>query len=330
MRSICIIQTAFIGDVILMTAIIEAWHQQYPHDLIDVCIRKGNESLFDGHPFIRNCILWDKKNHKYQNAIQVIQSLRTHRYDVLINCQRFASTGIMTWLSRAKQTIGFNKNPFAFLYSQSVPHRIQPGIHEVDRNHRLLEGWIDGPVHRPKLYPPDWNQIALRLQSQMDVVLKSVSYFTMSPASIWFTKQWPEERWIELIQSLDPKFPILLLGSNSDLALCKRIQAQSGHTYIYVCAGQLSLLESAALMQQAQMNYVLDSAPLHLCSAVNAPVTAVYCSTLPEFGFGPLSDQRSIWQVKDDLPCRPCGLHGRSTCPEGHFRCAWNIPIPRV
>jgi ADP-heptose:LPS heptosyltransferase len=46
-------------------------------------------------------------------------------------------------------------------------------------------------------------------------------------------------------------------------------------------------------MKDAAMNYVNDSAPMHFASAVNAPVTAVYCSTIPAFGFGPLSD-RSI------------------------------------
>ena len=43
-------------------------------------------------------------------------------------------------------------------------------------------------------------------------------------------------------------------------------------------------------MKDAKMNYVNDSAPMHIASAVNAPVTAVFCSTVPEFGFGPLSD----------------------------------------
>lgn len=75
------------------------------------------------------------------------------------------------------------------------------------------------------------------------------------------------------------------------------------------------------------MNYVNDSAPMHLCSAVNAPVTAIYCSTIPEFGFGPLSDNSHILQTKEKLSCRPCGLHGFKSCPEKHFKCAWGIEV---
>jgi heptosyltransferase-2 len=95
-------------------------------------------------------------------------------------------------------------------------------------------------------------------------------------------------------------------------------------------AGSLSLLESAELMRGATMNYVNDSAPMHLCSSVNAPVTAIFCSTIPSFGFGPLSENSRIIETKEELPCRPCGLHGFKTCPKGHFLCAESIKPENV
>lgn len=55
---------------------------------------------------------------------------------------------------------------------------------------------------------------------------------------------------------------------------------------------------------------------------MNAPITAVFCSTVPEFGFGPLSDQYYIAQTEKKLACRPCGLTGKPACPEGHFECS--------
>jgi heptosyltransferase-2 len=78
------------------------------------------------------------------------------------------------------------------------------------------------------------------------------------------------------------------------------------------------------------MNYVNDSAPMHLCSAMNAPVTAVYCSTVPQFGFGPLSGNSNIVEVSEKLSCRPCGLHGFKKCPENHFKCALNITTSQL
>jgi heptosyltransferase-2 len=83
-------------------------------------------------------------------------------------------------------------------------------------------------------------------------------------------------------------------------------------------------------MKDAVMNYVNDSAPMHFASAVNAPVVAIYCSTLPSFGFGPLSENSQIAEIQERLYCRPCGLHGRRQCPEGHFKCAYQIQVEQL
>ena len=60
---------------------------------------------------------------------------------------------------------------------------------------------------------------------------------------------------------------------------------------------------------------------------MNAPTTAVFCSTIPDFGFGPLSKNSKIVEIQEKLDCRPCGLHGFKSCPEEHFRCAMDIDI---
>ena len=73
------------------------------------------------------------------------------------------------------------------------------------------------------------------------------------------------------------------------------------------------------------MNYVNDSAPMHIASAMNAKTTAIFCSTVPSFGFGPLSDSAQIVETKLALDCRPCGLHGHKECPKGHFKCGFSI-----
>ena len=89
-------------------------------------------------------------------------------------------------------------------------------------------------------------------------------------------------------------------------------------------------MESAALMKDAVMNFVNDSAPMHLASAVNAPLCTIYCSTVPGFGFGPLSDISEVIEVDEELNCRPCGLHGHRSCPEGHFKCALEISNEKI
>jgi heptosyltransferase-2 len=95
-------------------------------------------------------------------------------------------------------------------------------------------------------------------------------------------------------------------------------------------AGRLSFLASAALQKRAVLNYVNDSAPMHFASAVNAPVAAIYCSTIPAFGYGPLSDTQFIVETLEPLPCKPCGLHGKRACPQGHFNCGHSITTAQL
>jgi heptosyltransferase-2 len=156
---------------------------------------------------------------------------------------------------------------------------------------------------------------------------KTVKYICIAPASLWKTKQFPAERWVEFMKIIDNEIRIYLLGSKTDTFLCDEIIKQSAHLNALNLCGKLSLLESAALMKDAAMNYVNDSSPLHLASSVNANVTAIFCSTVPEFGFGPLSDNSLVVEVKEKLSCRPCGLHGYRECPEKHFNCAVKIDI---
>ena len=72
------------------------------------------------------------------------------------------------------------------------------------------------------------------------------------------------------------------------------------------------------------------NATANIASAMNAPVTVVFCSTVPAFGFGPLRENGRVAETSEKLACRPCGLHGYKACPEGHFKCALAIDPQQV
>jgi heptosyltransferase-2 len=316
---ILVIQTASIGDVILATPVLEQLHRGFPDAKIDLLVKKGQESLFDYHPFLNELLIWDKKSGKYKNLFVLLMRIRKHRYDCVINIQRFASTGILAGLSGATARIGFSKNPFSFLYTKKVEHSIGVGVHEVERNLSLIVDLVSvNEDLQPKLYPTTGNYT-----KAASLALKN--YYTISPASLWFTKQYPAEGWAKLVREIPIEYSVFLLGSGSDVGMCNQIISSSGRPAIVNLAGSLTFLESAALMKGAVMNFTNDSAPMHLCSAVNAPVTAIFCSTIPGFGFGPLSDQRHIVETSEPIECRPCGLHGFNACPKGHFNCAMEI-----
>ena len=324
MKKILVIQTAFIGDVVLATALIENLHQQWPEVKMDILVRKGNESLFESHPFLNQVLVWDKKNNKYHHWVGLLFKIRSNHYDVVINAQRFAATGAWTALSGAKIKIGFNKNPFSFLFTNSVVHQFsEKGQHEIDRNHQLLSSLFVSKVAMPKLYPTASDELAV-------INYQQTPYLCIAPASVWFTKQFSIEKWVDLINQIPFEGPIYLIGGPGDKLLCDQILQKINRKSVVNLAGRLSFLASAALQKKAVLNYVNDSAPMHFASAVNAPVVAVYCSTLPDFGFGPLSDHSFIVQTNEALTCRPCGIHGKKQCPLKHFDCAKTIKMDQL
>lgn len=329
-----VIQTAFLGDAVLATALLEKLHAFYPDAAIDLVVRRGNEGLFTpsgspggggkceithAHPFLRKLFIWDKRTDKTRNLFKLIGELRNERYDHIINCQRFFSTGLMTVLAKGDEKIGYDKNPMAPFFTRLVKHVIGDGRHEVDRLNALIEHLTDTSRPMPQLYPTAEDR---HLPERVG------PYVCIAPTSVWFTKQWPEEKWIELIRVLPPDMIVFLLGAPGDAETCSRIAAKAGRGE--VLAGKLSLLATAHLMEGAVMNYVNDSAPLHIASAMNAPVTVAFCSTVPAFGFGPLRENGRVVETTEKLDCRPCGLHGHKSCPKGHFKCAMGISVPQV
>ncbi|MEL6924472.1 MAG: glycosyltransferase family 9 protein, partial [Bacteroidota bacterium] len=263
--SFLIIQTAFIGDVILATPVLEKIHQYFPDASIDFLVRKGNESLLDNHPFLRRVLVWDKRRQKYPHLWQLLRDIRSQQYTYVVNLQRFTASGLLTAFSGAPHRIGFDKNPLWWRFTHHVPHHIastgaadllniekgfrqmteasgaQQYVHEVDRNLSLIAHLTDNQRLRPRLYPDE------KVFDRLSIV---DDYYCVAPTSVWFTKQWPSGKWVELLNAFDESHKdktIYLLGAPADRAACDQIMQASKNKQIINLAGQLNLLESAAL-----------------------------------------------------------------------------------
>lgn len=330
MKKVLVIQTAFIGDVILATSMAETIARFAPDAQIDFLVRNGNEGLLQNGPFIKNIIVWNKKR-KFRSLFSTILKIRKEKYDAVVNAQRFMNSGIMTGLSGANKRIGFAQNPMSFMFTHKIDHRIphktpEGYLHEVQRNAQLLSpllGIDPTDALRPKLY---FNEM---IQNKIEELTKGLGpYIVLAPTSVWFTKQWAFEKWKELSQKLSSHYQLLFIGAPTD---AKAIDEIIGTTEnCHNLAGKLGLLESAKLMEEAERVFVNDSAPLHLASSVNAKTTAIFCSTVPEFGYTPLSDDSKLIIHEPRLECQPCGLHGHKACPLGHFKCALEISVDDV
>jgi heptosyltransferase-2 len=331
--TILIIQTAFIGDTILASHFARAVKDQYPNAKIHFFLRKGNESVIQGLSTIEKVWVWDKQGGKTKNLIKLILELREIRFDMVFNLHRHFNSGLVSALMKSPFKAGFQQNPLSFFYTHKVnhliPHKSLSGVwHEVQRNLQLLQKALPTLVigDNSKIYKPELPLIEKHFTKVAPYI--SQDYFVIAPASVWFTKAWSEHKYRELTLELGKKGKVFFIGAPSDKELCDRIREGISNTE-NLC-GPLNLLDSAALMKNAKRVFVNDSAPLHLASCVNAKTTAIFCSTVQEFGYTPLADDSVVVDMGNSLSCRPCGLHGYKACPLDHFKCAEEIEVKRV
>lgn len=138
-------------------------------------------------------------------------------------------------------------------------------------------------------------------------------------------KRWPASHFAALAETVRQAHPyaqIALLGSGKDHAVCERIVRLAPH--VRNLAGITKLGQAIALIARAGAVVSNDSGLLHVASALNRPLVALYGSTDPDHA-PPFSDiARSLFL---DLDCAPCR---QRRCPLGHRDCLRGIGADMV
>ncbi len=319
-RKVLIIQTAFIGDVVLVTPLIRAVRQALPDSELHVMIIPAVRNLIETNPHVDELVVFDKRNRDsgWRGLARVIKNIRSQKYDLLLVPHRSIKSALIARLSGAGVRVGFSNSSGAYLYKVRVPYR--QDIHEVERNLSLLRA-VGFSVQStgPEVFADDHDRQIVDHLLQNHKISTDDKIVALAPGSVWATKRWPKEYFTELIGLLAATpGRLLLLGGEKDRALCDEIASSSNGAAIFV-AGQLSLRQSAELLRRCQVLISNDSAPMHLASAAGTPVVALFGPTIPAFGFYPYGEQHTV--IEKELACRPCGIHGGRRCPLNTHQC---------
>ncbi len=313
-----VIQTSFLGDVILTTPLIAELARRGP---VDVLLTPGGATALANNPHIRSVIRYDKRG-TYGSALGLWQTMREIRsrrpYIAAYLAQGSFRSGLIAMMTGAKERIGFASSTGRVLYTKQVPYR--PDLHHAERLWWLaMSDCADPPSRdqiRPRLYPSDEERY------RVDLLLRQTGstdepFVALAPGSAWGTKRWPY--YPELAKKLAEDVRIAIIGSKADSALAAQIIDALPPGSAINGVG-LPLLASAELIGRARTIVTNDSAPQHLASAMGTPTLTIFGPTVPEFGFGPVAE-RHVVAGHDGLSCRPCHRHGPQRCPLGHWRC---------
>ncbi len=336
-----VVQTAFLGDVVLTTPLVALLATRGP---VDVVVRPDAAALLANNPDVRRVFVYDKRGeHAGARGVwRVAAQLRAVARDdarggavgrrTAYLAQGSIRSAMLASLGGYGERVGFETSRQARpLYTRTIAYR--PEHHHAER---LLSLGLDGPLRatsaelRPRLYPGTDERAAVTALL-VGAGAAGAPLVALAPGSVWATKRWPyyAELAAQLSVQLGEAGRIVVTGGAGDSPLASAIVAACAPGRVIDATGRLSLLASAELLSRCAALVTNDSAPQHLASAMGVPTITVFGPTVPAFGFGPLAP-RSVTLGHASLACRPCDQHGPQRCPLTHWRCMREVGADAV
>lgn len=310
---ILVIQTAWLGDVILTTPLFVALKSSWPDAYVAAVVTPSSAPLLEGLEEISEIIFHDKKSGGVKDLRRVCRTVAAGRFDITLSPHRSPRSALIALAGKSPVRVGYRESAIPWVFNRRVTRPV--AAHETERILELTKkiGIIADCV-KPKLV------VTAAERARGASLTGKGKYAVIAPSSAWATKRWIPEGFAAVATWLKGKgFTVVLTGGPSDRGLCQVIAAEVKGEAI-VAAGALNLRETAALVAGASLLISNDSSPVHMASAFDTPTVAIFGATVPEQGFGPLATRSAVAEVRG-LDCRPCGAHGAKVCPRGHFDC---------
>lgn len=309
-----IVQTSFLGDMVLTTPLIAELAARGP---VDVVATPAAAGLLANNPDVRRAIVYDKRGSArgLRGFRRLAAELRAARADTAYLAQGSMRSAALALAAGIPVRVGFSTSAGRALYSRTVPYRRD--LHHAARLWQLAvpEREPTAEERRPRLYPGPGEKAAV--DALLGAPRDPRPLVALAPGSVWATKRWPY--YAELARELAAEARLVVIGSADDRALASAIDDAAGPSTVDA-TGRLSLLASAELIGRCRALVTNDSAPQHLASAMGTPTATIFGPTVPAFGFGPLAPH-SIVVEHPALDCRPCDTHGPPVCPLKHWKC---------
>lgn len=308
MTRVLVVQTAWLGDVLLTTPLVDALAAA--DGPVDVLVTPDAAPLLAHRPSVRTVLTYDKRGRARGPVAlwRMARALRARRYDRAVLPHGSLRSALLARLAGIPHRVGFAGAPGARWYTE---RRRRPEGHETERLMALAAASGSSALALP-LTAGDCRAA----DAALEAAGVTRPFVALAPGSARPTKRWPH--YGALAQALAPEMPVVVIGAAGDADAPGPQADLTG----------LPLRVAAAVLARAAVAVVNDSAPLHLAQAVGTPVVAIFGPTHPSLGFGP----RGPWDVALGLAlaCRPCSTHGGRRCPLRHHRCLRELSADTV
>ncbi len=293
-----------------------------------------SKALVQDHPAIDRVLVFDRPRGfpAFRKYIGELQQLKV---DLVLDLQRHAKSGTVSFLSRAKRRIGFNRKnakEFNWLANNEFIAPVENFSAKIE--HYQLFGDLLGLPRDDKL---DFGLIAdstekaaseelLRVIAPgrpLPPIEKRVAFIV---GSSWRSRWWTAEGYVAAINTLSQELGIgvILLGGPGESIFAAEIERTANSDNIWNMVGKTTLRELVPIFSQVRAVMGPDSGPMHIAAAVGVPVVSLWGSTSPKRS-APYGNESLV--IQSSIGCSPCY---ERECPGLGTLCMRSIPADAV
>ncbi|MFH1227564.1 MAG: glycosyltransferase family 9 protein [Planctomycetota bacterium] len=338
-KKILIIRLSAVGDVINTLPVLRLLRKHYPQSYIGWAVEEKAKDLLDGDPDINElivgswkhdllptipgsnslhsncqCIVFRRARHAlapgniFGAVPEFIKALRRTGYDVALDFQGNLKSGLVSYLSKAKERIGFAppaSKEYNYLFNNQTVSLPEPHINRIEKNLYLLRALGIYETGLPKDSIIDISgltsvdPLAGRPADRLVIIHPGTSAFGAY-------KRWAPDRYGQLADRLisELKCQVLLSWGPGEKPLVEQIAAGMKSKPIILDYSQ-SLKQLAVLLSKATLFIGSDSAPLHLANILRRPLIGLYGPKDPVV-YGPWPNRPDAVVIRKELECSPC------------------------
>ena len=304
---ILVIRLSSFGDIILTFPFIKELKAKFPDSQIHFISKVEFSGIPELNPYL------DKIYTVNNNLNEIRRLIKSEKYDFIFDLHKNLRSIYLSSFQNAK-VLRYKKNNLKKLLLVYLKLNLFKDIIPVYKKYLL--------TLRDLFENVNYEFLASELNIP-ETISGPQPYIIISPSSKHFTKTYPKERFLEIINR-DTSKKYILTGSDSkkDTEICKFLEDKSSNT-TNLC-GKLTIPQLAEYIKKSEYVISNDSGVMHLAEALNKPVYVFFGSTVKEFGFYPQLRSSAVFENKT-IRCRPCARSGRSSCPKKHFKCMLEI-----
>ena len=277
-----IVMMSAVGDAVHVLPLLNAIKRHQADAHITWVLQPGPATMVRGHRHVDEIVVFDRAKGR-RAFIDVKRALAERPFDVVLNLQVYFKAGLVTSFTRSPVKIGFDKARARDLNWLFTTHRIPPhpvGQHVQDQYFEFLAAL--GIAHEPiawHLGPTDAERTWQReFFAPIERQTAAIVIATSKPE-----KDWPAERWAQVVDALDADFglqPVLVGGRSArELDAEAVIMARASRPPISALGSGLRKLVS--ILDGSAVVLAPDTGPLHMAVALERPVISLMGYTNP-------------------------------------------------